>query len=445
MSNPIKIPTPSQDHRGSYRLSEDDHEDSDHENDRDYTEAGTAMYYGTLKGDDDGGDDSSPALTMSGGLAASLSELNGSLSALDEGLAAMRRRAGGGRGDGDGHGNGNGRDLHDSFSSSSFHQSGEIPVGSLPDNRLERRRQILASGEGGSAGAAISGVAASAAAASGNRRNKRGVRTDTSFGGLGGTTTTSSAMPTMAYSYTGGGRGLPSRRPVPPRAPALHAQADSSNRLARMPQMSLPESALEHTTDFGAGPSSVPVTTAYGSLNDCSFQKYARSRMMQHGSTRMRAAQQIHHFNKGGGSPIIEGAEHDFGNSASGGGQGESGETNAIGGPVAGGIGAGIGAASLPPDYHSDLVRRRWEDATAGKAAAGNAGSNKPSPLVLGMDGGSGGGIEIGAAPSPLNPGKKQSSLSAQLNDLALAPSAATALSTSGEAGVGGLAGWRVP
>ena len=98
------------------------------------------------------------------------------------------------------------------------------------------------------------------------------------------------------------------------------------------------------------------------------------------------------------------------------------------------GVGGGIGAASLPPDYHSDLVRKRWEDATAGNTGSD---SNKPSPLVLG------GGIEIGAAPSPLNPGKRQSSLSAQLNDLALAPSAAgvAASSTSGEAGGSGLAG----
>jgi hypothetical protein len=176
--------------------------------------------------------------------------------------------------------------------------------------------------------------------------------------------------------------------------------------------------------------------------------------MMQHGSARMRAARQIHHFDKGGGSPIIEGAEHEFGipgggGNGGGGGSGNGGagqrdetETNAIGGPVAAAAGVGggghIGAASLPPDYHSDLVRKRWEDATAG--GAGGSNSNKPSPLVLGMDGmdGSsaiGGGIEIGAAPSPLKPGKKQSSLSAQLNDLALAPASSTSGEGSGLAG----------
>ena len=456
MSHPIKIPTgnahpdhPDSDDDHDHDGNHDDNHDLDNDNDNMYLMGQPVTYLeGTLNDVDNLSSSTSgrsPALTMSGGLAASLSELNGSLSALDEGLEALRRRGSSDR-------NFVGQDSDSYNQSSGGNGSGEIPVGSLPDNRLERRRQLLASGEGGSAGAAISGVASGAAAA--RRRNKR---VDAPFGGTG---TSRTNMPTMAYSYTGGGRGLPSRRRTPPLAPALHARLDTSNRLARMPQMSLPESALDHhhhadpfgPGGAGGGASSVPVTTAYGSLNDCSFQKYARSRMMQHGSTRMRAAQQqqmqqMHHFRRGGGSPIIEGAEHEFGNNSgggggTGGGGTGGGKTNAIGGPVAGGIGGEIGAASLPPDYHSDLVRKRWEDATAGNAAAGGGGgstsnSNKPSPLVLG------GGIEIGAAPSPLNPGKRQSSLSAQLNDLALVPSAAgvAASSTSGEAGTSGLAG----
>ena len=384
MSTPIKIPISANHHPDGYQSSDE--------------EGGPSLPL-----HDDGDDDR--ALTGSS-LAASLSQLNGSLSALD---------AGGGDGSSSSLSQNNANSTNNTTTTSE-----EIPVGSLPSNRFQRRKKALATT---------------------NQSPKQ-------------------PLPTMAYSYTGGGRGLPSLPGrTPPRAPVLHATADATaaHRLARMPDMALPESALEHSSDDGfgggggGGPSNAATTTTYGSLNDCSFQRYARSRMMQHGSARMRAAgaaaRRAHPpFRKGGGSPIIEGAEHAFSGDAFGGGAGGGGGgTNAIGGP-AGGIGgavaSGTGAAadaaaySLPPDYHSDLVRRRWEDATAA-----TAGGTKPSPLLLGLEGA---GIELG--PSPLSAGRTQptSSLAAQLNDLALAPPAAasaSSASTSGEAGGSGGTG----
>ena len=230
-------------------------------------------------------------------------------------------------------------------------------------------------------------------------------------GGVGGSAR--QPQPTMAYSYdVGGGTGI-GRRVQMPGAPFLSSRRGGPDRLAGMPAMSLPEGAS--SADAG-GPT-------FGSLNDSMFQQYARARAP--GSRRV----QFSRMGGQAGSPIIEGNEAE----------------------------QGVAFPQSLPDYRSGLARRRWDGASSGRDGTGG-----PSPLALDLGegamgdgdgdgegfggGGRRGGIEVGGAPPSGSLGK-QSSLSAQLGELALeAPpdvAAAAAMSPGSGASPGGVGGRR--